>query len=208
MAYFNKTWTLDRIIEEFQFLAYSLEAEERTAPLAVPVRDFLGSLQTFNAQKKAAQSEQLRLTAMVHAADRALDLTLSALSGQARLMERVNPALDLLGTLFPEGLNAVTKYSGRGVEQELLIARTLLGTVAKIPDAAPLAGAADAVSTACDRAEAALNQLKAVDAQIEALRNDESDLTGRAYTAYHSTFADLVKLFNNNKRHINTYFLS
>lgn len=50
--------------------------------------------------------------------------------------------------------------------------------------------------------------MKPADARVEQNRALEDELTGRAYTAYHHTQAELVKLFNNNKRHIDTYFLN
>jgi len=208
MAYFNKNWSLDRIIEEFQFMAYSLEAEEMTVSLVPTVRDFLEVLRAMKVEKDAALSEQMRTLAMLHAADRALDISLSALSGQARILEREEPALRLVGTLFPEGLNAVTKYSGRGVESEVLIARTVMGVLSGMPSAARLVEVMAKVSAACEKAEAFLARIKVIDAQVEQNRAREADLVGRAYSAYHATHADLIKLLNNNRRVINSFFLS
>jgi len=208
MAYFNKNWTLDHISEEFQFLTYSLDADEKTRHLVAPVTDFLVGLNAMKAEKSAARAEQLRFTAMIHAADRALDIALSGLSVQARVMEREDPTLTLLGTLLPEGLNAVTKYSGRGVEAEVLITRNLLSVLSGMPAAARLTEPMAKLTAACDKAEVALNQLRDADAKVERNRTGESDLVERAYTTYHSIHADLVKLLNNNKRLINTYFLT
>ncbi|MBU1245234.1 hypothetical protein KKD52_00685 [Myxococcota bacterium] len=208
MAYFNKNWSLDHIIEEFQFMAYSLDAEEKTRHLVATVTDFLAGLNAMKAEKSAARAEQLRFTAMIHAADRALDIALSGLSGQARQLEREDPTMKLLGTLLPEGLNAVTKYSGRGVEAEVFISRNLLGTLSGMAAAASLTDPMAKVNAACDKADAALTQLRAADAQVERNRTSESDLVERAYTTYHSIHADLVKLLNNNKRLINTFFLT
>lgn len=120
----------------------------------------------------------------------------------------VDPALRLVGTMFPEGLNEVTKYSGRGVEREIVVARNLLAVLAELPGAAPLAEAAAAVSTACDLAKTRLDEFKAVDVRVERNRASEAELGERAYTLYHAVHADLIKLFNNNRRHIDTYFLN
>jgi hypothetical protein len=208
MAYFNKNWSLDRIIEEFQFMAYSLEAEEMTVSLVPTVQDFLEVLRAMKVEKDAALSEQMRTLAMLHAADRALDISLSALSGQARILEREEPALRLVGTLFPEGLNSVTKYSGRGVESEVLVARNLIGVLSGMPSAAKLVEVTAKVSAACEKAEAVLARIKVIDAQVGQHRTREADLVERAYSAYHATHADLVKLLNNNRRIINSFFLS
>ncbi len=208
MAYFNKNWSLDHIIEEFQFLSYSLDAEEKTRHLVAPVTDFLEQLKAMKAAKSGSRAEQLRFTAMIHAADRALDLALSGLSGQARMLEREDPTMTLLGTLLPEGLKAVTKYSGRGVEAEVLIARSLLGALSGMAAASKLTEPMAKVAAACDKAEVALDQLRAADAQVERNRLSENDLVERAYTTYHAIHADLVKLVNNNKRLINTFFLT
>ena len=53
-----------------------------------------------------------------------------------------------------------------------------------------------------------IQQLKAIDEQVEANDTLADDTAERIYNAYYTTKAELMKLFVNNKRFINSFFLN
>lgn len=207
MTQFNRLWSLEKIMEQFFQLSASLRTDEKTARLAPQADEILAALEAFANEHKRARREQMGLQCQVNAADRRLDIALSMLSGAARLAERSDPSLRVVAVLFPEGLSEVTRFSGRGLETEVALTRRLLGILPGLPGAEPLQGAAARVSASADEADSFLAQLKDVDARMDQLRIRQDELTERAYTAFHSIRADLVKIFNNNQGYISSFFL-
>ncbi|MBA4379492.1 MAG: hypothetical protein C0393_02195 [Anaerolinea sp.] len=61
--------------------------------------------------------------------------------------------------------------------------------------------------TAMTEAEGYLNQLLAIDDQLETRQARAEELTERAYQTYYATKNELLKIYHNNKRLVNTFFL-
>ena len=207
MTQFNRLWSLEKMMEQFFQLSVSLRTDEKTAHLAPQADQILAYLQAFAEEQKLTRREQIGHQCQVSAADRRLDIALSALSGAARLAERSDPSLRVVAVLFPEGLSEVTRFSGRGLATEVGLARRLLSVLPGLPGAEPLQVAAARAGQLADEAEGFLAQLKDVDARLDQLRTRQDELVGRAYTTFHSIRADLVKIFNNNQGYISSFFL-
>ena len=101
----------------------------------------------------------------------------------------------------------MTRSSGRGVETQLTTLGGVLEVLAAMPEAASLAPAAAEVRTAMTEAEGVLQELWAVDEQIEARRARAEELVERAYQAYYATRNELLKIYNNDRRLVDTFFL-
>jgi len=114
----------------------------------------------------------------------------------------------VLGSLFPDGVAAVTKYSGRGVETQLRLLRGVLTSTDGMPEAAVLASVIAELRTTTTAAEAALAALTAIDDQIETNDRQCDDVAERVYNAYYATKGELTKIFLNNRRFIATFFLN
>jgi len=208
MAYFDRSWTLESVAEQLHFLKTMLETEDPTRDLAPPVEEFLVSLEALLQQKKEARAEQVHFLLQLRSADRLLDLALSGLSGQVRLLERAKPTgMRLVSRLFPEGVKAYTHFSGRGVETEARMTRSLLAVLAQIPEAEPLREAAEAVSFRLEHVDAALAGLAAADERVTTLRREEDLLRERAYTLFNNTHAQLLIIYNNARRFVAGFFL-
>lgn len=207
MPYFNRNWSLDTMEDQLDYLAESVQADPETAHLGAPIADTRVLLTEFLAERKRLKKEQRTFSCRLAAADRRLDVRTSGLSAAARQLERVNPTLKILGVLFPEGVTAVTRYRGRGVVTELRAVRGVLEVIEGMPEAEPLRATAADVRTAVSETEDLLRQLLAVDEQIENRRPRAEELAERAYQIYYATRNELLKIYHNDKRLVDTFFL-
>jgi len=207
MAHFIRNWPLETMEEQLDHLHESVQTESVTTHLAAPILDTKSMLTAFNEETKRLRKQQLSLSAQLAADDRRLDVRTSVLNSQARQTERINPTLQILSSVFPDGVNAVTKPTGRGIETQIRVTRGIIDLVKTMPEAAGLVSAANDVSDAITAAEGHLNALKAVDEQIETREARAEELATRAYQTYYATKNELMKIYHNNKRLVNTFFL-
>jgi len=114
----------------------------------------------------------------------------------------------VLGSLFPDGVTAVTRPTGRGIETEIQQLNRVFVATEGMPEAAVLAPVIGELRTTVLAAETALNELKVIDELIEANDRLADDTADRLYNAYYATKGELMKIFNNNKRFINSFFLN
>jgi len=208
MPSMTKTWNLETKTEHLTHLAHSVKTEAQTALLVAPLADVLTTAEAALADKKRLRLAQLDALCKLNALDRKLDVQAAALSTGARQAERINPALRVLGSLFPDGVAAVTKYSGRGVETQLQLLKGVLTSTDGMPEAAVLAPTIAELRATVTAAEAALAELQAIDDQVEANDRHCDDVAERVYNAYYATKGELTKIFLNNRRFIATFFLN
>jgi hypothetical protein len=207
MSSFVRNWSLETMEEHLDHLHESVQTETETAHLAAPILDTKSMLTAFNEESRTLHKQQNSFACKLAAADRRLDLRTSVLSSQARQIERINPTQLILRALFPEGVTPVTKYRGRGVATQIRITHGVIEVIKQMPEAAPLMAAATEVETAANDAEAILTQLTAIDDQIENRAARAEELANRAYQTYYATKNELLKIYHNNKRLVNTFFL-
>lgn len=208
MAFMSKSWNLETKTEHLTHLSHSVKMESETAHLHAPLADTLSTANAVLAESKRLRLAQLEALCKVNSLDRKMDIKASTLSHGARQAERINPALRVLGTLFPDGVTAVTKPTGRGVEPQINQLKGVIVTTEGMPEAAVLAPVIDDLRTTVLAAEIALNELKAIDEQVEANDRLCDDTAERVYNAYYATKGELTKIYINNKRFINSFFLS
>lgn len=204
----NKSWNLETKTEHLTTLATSVKMESETAHLHAPLADVLVSANDCLQKSRQLRLSQLQALSRVNSLDRKMDIQSTSLSSGARQAERMNPALRVLGSLFPEGVTAVTKYSGRGVETQIQMLKGILTSTDGMPEAASLAPVIAELRTTIAAAETALAELKAIDEQVEANDRLSDDIAERVYNAYYVTKGELMKIYINNKRFINTFFLN
>jgi len=193
--------------EQIEYLHESVQTETETAHLAEPILDTKAMLTAFNQEARTLRKQQKSFSCKLAAADRRLDVRTSALSSQARHIERINPTQQIMSVVFSEGVTPVTKHSGRGVGTQIRLTRGIIDMLKQMPEAAPLLSAAADVETAMNDAETILNQLLAIDDQLETRAARADELAARAYQAYYATKNELLKIYHNNKRLVNTFFL-
>jgi len=203
----SKSWNLETKVDHLTHLSHSVKTESETAHLAAPLADVMATANEVLAEKKRLRLAQLEALCKVNSLDRKMDIKASTLSHSARQAERINPALRVLGTLFPDGVAAVTKPTGRGIEPQIQQLKGVMNTTDGMPEAAVLAPVIDDLRTTVTAAETALNELKAIDEQVEANARLCDDTAERVYNAYYVTKGELTKIYINNKRFINTFFL-
>ncbi len=208
MAFLSKTWNLETKTDHLTHLAFAVKSDPQTAHLHAPLADVLTTANTILAERRRLRLAQLEALCKVNALDRRMDVQASTVSHGARQAERLNPALRVLGCLFPDGVTAVTKPTGRGVEAQIQQLKRVFTTTEGMPEAEVLAPAIAELRTTVNAAEAALAELKAIDEQVEANDTLADDTAERLYNAYYTTKGELMKIFLNNKRFINSFFLS
>jgi hypothetical protein len=204
----SKSWNLETKTEHLTHLANSVKMEDETTHLYAPLADVMATANEVLAESKRLRLAQLEALCKVNSLDRKMDIKASTLSHSARQAERINPALRVLGTLFSDGVAVVTKPTGRGIEPQIHQLKGVMNTTDGMPEAAVLAPVIDDLRTTVTAAEIALNELKAIDEQVEANARLCDDTAERVYNAYYVTKGELTKIYINNKRFINTFFLS
>ncbi len=207
MSFMSKSWNLETKVDHLTHLSHSVKTESETAHLAAPLADVMATANEVLAEKKRLRLAQLEALCKVNSLDRKMDIKASTLSHSARQAERINPALRVLGTLFPDGVAVVTKPTGRGIEPQIQQLKGVMNTTDGMPEAAVLAPVIEDLRTTVTAAETALNELKAIDEQVEANSRLCDDTAERVYNAYYVTKGELTKIYINNKRFINTFFL-
>ncbi len=208
MAFLSKSWNLETKTDHLTHLSHSVKMDDQTAHLHAPLADVLATANAVLAESKRLRLAQLEALCKVNALDRKMDIQASSLSHAARQAERLNPALRVLGSLFPDGVTAVTRPTGRGIEPELQQLKRVFVATEGMPEAAVLAPVIEELRTTVLAAETALHELKAIDEQVETNDRLCDDTADRVYNAYYATKGELMKIFNNNKRFINSFFLN
>jgi hypothetical protein len=204
----SKTWNLETKTEHLTHLAMSVKLESETAHLYAPLSDILSTANEVLTESRRLRLAQLEALARVNTLDRKLDIQASSLSHSARQAERINPALRVLGNLFPDGVSTVTKPTGRGVGTQVRLLNGVIVSTEGMPEAAVLAPVIADLRTTLAATETALAELRAIDDQVEANERLADDTAERVYNAYYVTKGELMKIYINNKRFINSFFLN
>ncbi len=208
MSHLKKTWNLETKVEHLTYLARNVRMETGTAPLYGPLADFLQDANACLEERRQLRLEQLDALARVNSIDRRLDILAASLSHAARQAVRMNPALRLLGTLFPEGVTAVTRYRGHGVETQARLLSGIVQTVQNLPEAAEILPAAEALLPPLAEAESAIAALAEADRRMEENERRYDELSERAWNVFHAVRGELVKMYANDRRFIDTFFLN